>query len=221
MLARERLGKRHQPALAGRIDRFARRADACGVGRNVDNPALAPLDHVGQHRLMHVEGADQIDRNELAPEIRIGVDERAEHIPAGIVDEHVDQTERLAHRRDRLIDVCTIRDVAGKRLRGTAVRSNRSGDILGGIEVDVANRHLGSRGCEPPGGRTAYAASTAGDGHHLAFQSPHHILHAINVVSRQRHRPRRHHIPRQPAFDSMSWPTAVLDCCQIWNARLR
>src|SRR5437762_2442567 len=54
-LARECLGERDRRALAARVDDLARRADAPGVGRDVDDaPALARV-HALADRVRHVQ----------------------------------------------------------------------------------------------------------------------------------------------------------------------
>ena len=86
-LARQRLGERDDAALAGRIDRLARRADAAGVRRDVHHAAEAARRHAAQHDVVHVERAVEVDGDDLAPELGRGVEEVRGAVPAGVVDE--------------------------------------------------------------------------------------------------------------------------------------
>ena len=72
MFAGQGFGKTDQAGFTRSIDRLARRPDTAGVGRNTDDPAIATLNHSGQHHVMHIQGANQIDIDNLAPEFRIG-----------------------------------------------------------------------------------------------------------------------------------------------------
>src|SRR5690348_10825974 len=89
--ARERLRERDDAALAGRVNRLARGADARRIGRNVDDAPGAARKHLREHEVMHVERPAQIDGNEVVPVLRLGIREALETVPAGIVHQHIDR----------------------------------------------------------------------------------------------------------------------------------
>src|SRR6185503_20307610 len=55
------------------------------------------------HAMHQVHRADEVDRDDLLPERRVALQERLEHVPAGIVDEDVDRASALDCAPDRLI----------------------------------------------------------------------------------------------------------------------
>jgi hypothetical protein len=60
------------------------------VDPDVDDAAGLAHRRAGQHGAMHVERAGEINGDELLPLSRLGLDERAEHVPPGVVDQHVE-----------------------------------------------------------------------------------------------------------------------------------
>jgi hypothetical protein len=65
----------------------SRGADASGVRGDIDDASETARRHAAQDDVAHVERAEQIDGDNLAPEIGRGVEEILGAIPAGIVDE--------------------------------------------------------------------------------------------------------------------------------------
>ena len=58
---------------------------------------LARGHHAGSTAVVHVQRADQVDRDQLVPLLGLGLGERQEYIPAGIVDQHVDLAQAGHH----------------------------------------------------------------------------------------------------------------------------
>lgn len=112
---------------------------------------------------MHVERADKIDGDELLPLRWLGLDEGAEHVPAGVVDQDVDRAEFRLCRADRRIDVGPLGDVAGERRGDPAGLLDPSRDLARCIEIEVEYGDFGAFAGEPAAGRPADAAAAAGD----------------------------------------------------------
>jgi hypothetical protein len=126
-------------------------------------PALA-LDHARQHRVMHVQRAGQVDRNQLVPLRRLGLGEGLEHIPAGVVDQHVDGAELRLGRNDGRVHAGTVGDVAMEGLGDTTHGADSGSDLLRIHDGEVENGDEGSFTTEPATRRPADPA-TAGDHH--------------------------------------------------------
>ena len=112
---------------------------------------------------MHVQRAGQIDGDQLLPLALARSSRRAEHVPAGVVDQDVDRAELRLCRADGGIDVGPLGDVAGER-RGDAAgrpRSRRRPCSL--LEIEVEYGDFGAFAGEPAAGRPADAAAAAGD----------------------------------------------------------
>ncbi len=88
--------------------------------------------------------AGQIDGDELVPLGGLGLDEGPEHVPAGVVDQHVDRAELGFDRGDRCIDVGPLGDVAGEGFGDPAGGPDVGGDLLGGVEIEVEHGDLGA-----------------------------------------------------------------------------
>ena len=80
-LARDRLGEGDDAALARGIDRLAGGTDPPRVGRDIDDAPEAARRHAAQHDVVHVQWPEQVDSDDLAPELRRGVEEAARQGP--------------------------------------------------------------------------------------------------------------------------------------------
>src|SRR4051812_44021717 len=162
-LARQRLAEGEDAAFAGRVHRFAGGADARRVGGDVDDAAVAGLQHRRQHEMMHVERAAQVDGDQLFPLAGLGIGKVLEAVPAGVVHQHVDAT--LAERR-----LCRgiVRDVEHER-RAFALGGNALGRLAGAIGHQQPRAFLG----ETPANRSADRAAAAGDEHVFAGEALH------------------------------------------------
>jgi len=176
MFARYCFGERDEPALAGRIDRFARGTDPRGVGGDVDDAAAPSRRHARQHRVMHMQRARQVDRDELIPLGRFGLGERAKNVPAGVVDEHVDRPERGFGCGHRVVDAGAICDVAAKGLGEPAGVADLGGDLFGRFDGDVEHRDFRALGGEATAGRPANTAAAARNDDHFTGETTHILL---------------------------------------------
>src|SRR5262245_11118734 len=129
-LARERLGQGDDAALASGIDRFARGADTSRIGGDIDDASETARRHAAQHDVADVERPEQIDSDDLAPEIGRGVEEILRAIPAGIVDEKRYRPEGGLETLDRARDRVVIGNVDGVKSRATTTRLDLAGDLL-------------------------------------------------------------------------------------------
>ncbi len=86
-------GKTDEASFTRGVDRLARRPDTAGVRRNTNDPAIPALDHTRQHHVMHIQGANQIDIDNLAPEFRISFQKWTKQIPACVIDKNIDPAQ--------------------------------------------------------------------------------------------------------------------------------
>ena len=166
-------GEGDEAALAGGVDRLARRADARRVGGDVDDPSRLSRGHARKHRVMHVERAGEVDRDQLLPLRRLRLDERPEHVPAGVVDQDVDRAEPGLGRGDRGGDLRPVGDVAEEGFGGEACGRDAGRDLARRIEVEVEHRDLGAFRGKAARRRPADPAPAASDHDDLACEPNH------------------------------------------------
>ena len=155
----------------------AARADR-GARRDVDDAAGAPLDHLGQHELREVERRVEVDRGRAMPLVDREIDDRDEVGQSCVVDQHIDQPERVADFVHQALAVRVLRDVAGERSRVAAGRPDLLDRLLQRPAQVVAALGQGARRAGDPcavlgeqlGDRLADAAARSGDQGYLAFE---------------------------------------------------
>src|SRR6478736_6536835 len=111
----QRLGEGDDPALGRGVNGLAGRAHPAGVRAEVYHRSAAPFGHERQHRLAGVQHAVQVDGDRAVPVFRVGVDERAGLVPAGVVDQDIDAPELLDDPADHRLDALAIGDVGADR----------------------------------------------------------------------------------------------------------
>ncbi|MCY1368279.1 hypothetical protein D9M69_552500 [compost metagenome] len=126
--------------------------------------------------MVHVQRASEVDGDELVPLGGLGLGEGLEHVPAGVVDQHVDRAEALHHGGHGRVDAGAVGDVAAEGLGLAAVGADLRGHRFGGLEVHVEHRHAGAVLGETAAGGAADAATAAGDDHCLVLKSLHLVL---------------------------------------------
>ena len=173
VFAGQRLGQGHQATLAGGIHGFARRAAACGIGRDVHDAAGLALGHAGQHRVQHVQGAGQVDGDQLLPLGGHGLGEGLENIPAGVVHQHVDGTQRGFGRGHGRVHGGAVGDVALEGLGHAAGGLDLGGHFLCGLQVHVEDGDLGAFFGKAAAGCTANATTTTGHDNGFSTQIAH------------------------------------------------
>ena len=99
VVERDVLGEQHDAALGGVVAAAARRAfEALDAGKGDDRSALAVhpglLDHPGQRRLGHQEGAGEVDRDHPVP---FGLVEQMDRTAAGNARGVNDTVESVGH----------------------------------------------------------------------------------------------------------------------------
>jgi len=171
-LPRHGFGERDDAALAGRIHSLARGADPAGVGGDVDNPTPTVLDHTRKHRVMHVQRAVKVDVNDLFPQVGIGIEKRLDHVPAGVVHQHVDRPAGLEFG-DSLVNLGAVGDVHLEGVRLAARLGDQANGFLRPVFVHVKDRNLGTFFAEPFANRAPDAAAAACDDHPFSTQSSH------------------------------------------------
>ncbi|MCY1230441.1 hypothetical protein D9M72_428520 [compost metagenome] len=126
--------------------------------------------------MVHVQRAGQVDGDQPLPLRGLGLDERLEHIPAGVVDEHIHRAQALLHRRQRGIHAGALSDVAAKRQRPPARLADLAGDALGRFRVQVEHAHRRPGARKAQTGCAADTTATTGHDDRLAFKSLHSVL---------------------------------------------
>ncbi len=116
-LAGRRLGQADQPGLGRRVVRLAHLARLPGHGGDVDDPAALGLEHRAGDRLGHVERAEQVGLEDLAPGLDGHPHDQVVAGDAGVVDQDVDLAERLEDRLDDRLGRIRLRGVALDRQR--------------------------------------------------------------------------------------------------------
>jgi hypothetical protein len=124
-----------------------------------------------ERRLRHVEGARQIDAQDLVPVVDRHAQNRPVHGDAGVVDEDVEPSVLLDHLADDASAVVRIADVAPVNARAGAAVPDRVAELLGAREirrVPSGDRRAAPRQSARDGG--ADAARTACDQRHPPHQ---------------------------------------------------
>ena len=111
--------------------------------------------HAGQHRVVHVQRAGQVDGDQLVPLGRLGLGERLEHVPAGVVDQHVDRPERRLGRGDRASTLARSVMSQPKAWAAPPLVADAGGDLLGRASIQVEHGDACAFAGEAPAGRAA------------------------------------------------------------------
>ena len=99
-------------------------------GADVDDAAVAGLDHVRQHPRGHVEDARQVRLEHGVPLFLRHLGQRAIAGDPGVVDEDVDIAAALDDAGDRPVDGRRIADVATDGVRLAPCRHDLGGDVV-------------------------------------------------------------------------------------------
>ena len=142
-------------ALAGVERRGLGEADDPGLGRgvvrltvvavetddevDVDDPAVAGLDHVRQHPCGQMEDARQVRLDDGIPFVRRHLRQRAVAGDPGVVDEDVDAAEMLLDARDGCADGNRIANIATDGVRLAPGRRDLGDDLVGLFLVVVSD----------------------------------------------------------------------------------
>jgi hypothetical protein len=137
-------------------------------------------DHPGQHRVVHVQRAVEVDGDDLVPQLDVALEERLHHVPAGIVDENVHRPPAL-HLGHRLVDRTPVGDVDAMGEGLAAVRGNDADRFGRPFLVDVEDGHFGAFLGEPAADLPPDAASAAGHDDALSLEPSHESAFGCHV----------------------------------------
>ncbi len=73
------------------------------------------VQHVGQHRLDHMEDPVEVDVDQPLPILEVDVGEPLEPVQAGSVDQNGDRAELIADGRERRVHLRPVGHVGGER----------------------------------------------------------------------------------------------------------
>ncbi len=167
------LGDGDHAELGHAVRHEAREALAPGDRRGVDDLAAGPL---GDHRLRRLlashQHAEGVDVHDLVPDLFGDLEERLRLVEPGVVEHHVQATERGDARVDHPPDVGALGDIADRRHGRAARFPERRRRLLGAGFVDVGDAHVGPLGSE--------ALDDAPDARDAR------LLHAVHRVPRRR-----------------------------------
>ncbi len=131
-------------------------------------------DHCRQHGVQHIHRPEQIDLDDFAPELWIGIDESRHMIPTGAVhqcrggpDGCFESQHRFAHHR-------VVGDIDNERCGAAARGTDLGGGIVCSRIVDVPDTDRRTFGRQAYCNRTTDAACGAGDDRATTGESAHH-----------------------------------------------
>jgi hypothetical protein len=121
---------------------------------------------------MHVQRSVKVDVDDFFPDFGIGIEERLDHVPAGVVHKHVDRTigRELG---DSLVDLGAVGDVHLEGLCLAARLGDQANGVLRSVFVHVKDCDLGAFQTEPFANRTPDAAAAARYNHAFSTQPSH------------------------------------------------
>src|SRR5437899_1968362 len=162
-----RLREPDEARLRGGVVRLAFVAGDPHDARDVDDPTPAPLDHPAGGVLRHQEGALEVGVEHGVPVVFVDAEQQVIPRGARVVHEHVDLLEFLLDRRDRLLYLCRLGDVARVAARPVAERPRR---LLGARPIAAQDRHLRPRPRQRLRDGVADAPTAPGHESDLPFQ---------------------------------------------------
>ena len=185
-LERQRLGEADHARLGRHVVGHEGLAAVGARRRDVDDPAPAGGDHVGQDGLAAVERAGEVDLEDAVPRVGVDLEERAEAVEAGVVDEHRRCAERRADLVDRGVESGPVGHVHGEADGRAAGGDDLGRRVVGGVAVAVEHRHRQAVGGEPLGDGEADARAAPGDdGRALGARR---VLRSLTGSARRRRR---------------------------------
>src|SRR5215211_2528513 len=164
------VGQPEQPRLGRGVVGLADVALLPDHRADVDDPAVAAVQHVLEHRPAQVEGTRQVDVDHPVPVLHRHLADRAVDRDAGVVDQDIQLPVLVQHLPDDPLAVGGNPDVA--LMDGRALV--RGGELLGRVgAVGVADRHPGPPFGEPVADRQADPAGAASHKRDLTVHTGH------------------------------------------------
>jgi hypothetical protein len=145
--------------------------------RQVDDPPPIALDHLALRRPRAQKGALQMHRDDRVPIVVGHLVDQIVAGDAGVVDEDVERAEAQRDLLDQALDFVGDGDIGleAERLDPIA-RGDLCRHRLGGVKIEIAQRHRSAVLGQPFGGRRADPARPAGDQRDASFRSSRHPL---------------------------------------------
>ena len=171
--ARECFRETDDRGLASRVNRFAARADAGRVGRDRDDFAGAARLHSRRDGFAAIEHAAKVDRDHFVPKVRSGLDERHQDVPSGVVHQDVDGSQFSLDAIGGPIASSSLVTSSATAIALAPRGTNFRGGLLGGIELDIRERHLGAFVGEPRRDRAPDSLGGAGYDRDFACEAAH------------------------------------------------
>jgi len=112
---------------------------------------------------MHMQGAHEVDGDQVFPIRRVRLQEGPEDVPSGIVHEHRNRPEFRLRRRHRGLDAGTVGDIASIEPCRPIAGADFANRPFSGRLVAIEDRDLAARGSKTPRGGGADPASCTGD----------------------------------------------------------
>src|SRR5207249_1890723 len=106
--------------------------------------------HAAQDDVVHVERAEKIDGDDLAPKVGRGVEKIRSAIPAGIVDEKRNRPKRGLETRNGARHRIIVRDVDDMRAYAAAARIDLARDFFPRRGIQIENSDRAALLCKPP-----------------------------------------------------------------------
>jgi hypothetical protein len=143
-----------------------------------DDGAAAVLLHPLADERTEAERSLEVDADHLVEQLLTDrAQRRVQRCHPGVVDQHVDVTERSVRDLDEVVDIRPPSDVDGHRERPTAgLGLDDRRQLLAGIELAAGDHDIGARLGQPEHHLPAQATATAGDERDLAGQIDVHGL---------------------------------------------
>lgn len=145
-------------------------------GGDVDHPAPARGEHVGQHFLGQKPGAAQVDADDLVEQVVVGLEERVERRDAGVVDQDGDRTQLLAGLFGGGVDRGLVGAIGINRQGGAAGVADHLRGLFGPGCVDVPDGDLGGVFGQAQRDCAADARTGAGDDRDAGVESSCHLV---------------------------------------------
>ncbi len=159
-LVRTTAGEHVEAALGDRVRRLdAVAADVRGIAADVDDDTATGVAHRRHGHPAQVPGARQVHPQDVVPGGRVVVENAAEYVHGGVVDQDLHRAEGARHLGDDCVDLVAVTGVHRIPDHGGArvVGGDRGGDRVGPPFVDVGDDDPGTTGGQPPGRRLADA----------------------------------------------------------------
>jgi hypothetical protein len=123
--------------------------------------------------VVEIQRADQVDGDDLVPEIRFGFQELQRDVPAGVVDQNVDAFQVRVYALDRLRHRGVIGDIELERRQTLSMLLQRRLQLVEAVSIEVESNHTGTFLAEALTEAAADAARRAGNDSDFVVEATH------------------------------------------------